>query len=463
MFLNKYPYTDFHEMNLDWILCQLKRITKDIQDFKVVNKITYEGEWDITKGYARWSIVMDNGIGYIAIKPVPSGVPLTDEDYWQNIAEFSPITAGLGERVEELEDGVSALEDNITGIENELMGLRGKLSRLTSGTKIYCVGNSYVWGSGGEPVSPSGDRGWAYYMAQLTGCTYERMCQNGGDFINPATSGATYPNMTYREALAEYVSGKTEEELAEFDYVIFGGGYNDHQYALNSYSSLVSEIRATIRYAKLHFPNAKIVLIPLMADTFLTNDNTKIEKEYLAYMTAWVNASVQEGCLTCENTVQWTYGRTSFGAGDNIHLNDDGYQRVARYMTAVINGWDGVLSGYYATTWENDVTPTYELLTANNGVAQLQAQLDISGLENVGQAHIKIGSFATAKYLAPHYLTHYFTGYLYNSSSGTQAFLPVTMSIDTDTGDIYILKQTTLTIPSGYTRLYISTSWKQGI
>lgn len=455
MFFHEYPYTDFHEMNLDWILRRIKQLTKEMIDFEAVNTISYEGEWDITKGYARWSVVVDNGIGYIAIQPVPSGIALTNTDYWVDIAEFSTIIAGLGQRVVQAENDIDTLQNDLSDVAEEVAG---KFSRLTSGTKIYCVGNSFVWGSGGAPVPPSGDRGWAYYMSQLTGCTYERMCQNGGDFLSRATSGATFPNKTYREALAEYVASKTQEQLDDFDYVIFGGGYNDHSEAFSNYTGLVSEIRTTIRYVKQHFRNAKVVLIPLMADTFKNNADQGIEKEYLAYMTAWTNASIQEGCLTCEDTYTWTFRRTAFGAGDNIHLNDDGYQRIARYMTAVIEGWDGKLFGYYAVTW-NNVSATYELLTSSDGMAQLQAQLDCSGI-TLGSSEQLIGNISTASYLAPNILTHYFTGFLYNSSSAVQKFIPVACSISTS-GNIYILKQDG--IPSGYTRLYISTSWRQGI
>lgn len=40
-FLNKYPYTDFHELNLDWILSTIKQLVKDWEEFHT----TIEGEW----------------------------------------------------------------------------------------------------------------------------------------------------------------------------------------------------------------------------------------------------------------------------------------------------------------------------------------------------------------------------------------------------------------------------------
>ena len=28
-FYNKYPYTDFHELNLDWVIARVKKLTED--------------------------------------------------------------------------------------------------------------------------------------------------------------------------------------------------------------------------------------------------------------------------------------------------------------------------------------------------------------------------------------------------------------------------------------------------
>lgn len=446
MFIRNFPYTDYHDLNLDWLMQQITSLEQQMHDFVLANQFIYCGQWDINTGYQKYSIVVDNNVGYVSIQPVPSGIALNNTAYWVEIANFTALIGNLGTRMTAAENDIAALQNDMTILEPYV---KAKESRLTSGTKIYCVGNSFAWGSGGV-----GDQGWPYHMQQLTGCTMERMCQNGGDFLSTSTPGATYPNMTYRQALTAFVGTKTADELAEYDYVIFGGGYNDHA---QNYTSLVTEIRTTIQYVKSKFPNAKVVLIPLMATTFQANDNSYIETEYLMYLTAWANAAAQEGCLTCTNTHDWTYGRTAFqGSGNsNIHLNDDGYNRVARYMTAVINGWDGVLPGYYSISWETGITATYELMTANSGMVELQAQLETT-LTSIGSAEVKIGSISTADYLAPHMLTHYFMGMAY---AGT-TFTPIALKVGTN-GDISILKQSgTFTNSS---RIYISTSWRQGV
>ena len=90
-FLNQFPYSDFHEMNLDWILKELKNISKEMAAFIASNEVTYEGIWDITHQYEKNDIVLDlNGGGYlmISIQPVPAGIAITNEDYWIPVSPF---------------------------------------------------------------------------------------------------------------------------------------------------------------------------------------------------------------------------------------------------------------------------------------------------------------------------------------------------------------------------------------
>ena len=47
-FFNKYPYTDFHELNLDWVLSTIKKIIAAIDDFDEWRE-THESEYQQLK------------------------------------------------------------------------------------------------------------------------------------------------------------------------------------------------------------------------------------------------------------------------------------------------------------------------------------------------------------------------------------------------------------------------------
>lgn len=89
-FLNQFPYSDFHEMNLDWMLKELKNISNEMVSFIASNKVVYKGLWDITKQYENNDIVLDQVRGYmmISIQPVPAGIDITNTDYWIPVAPY---------------------------------------------------------------------------------------------------------------------------------------------------------------------------------------------------------------------------------------------------------------------------------------------------------------------------------------------------------------------------------------
>lgn len=89
-FLNQFPYSDFHEMNLDWIIKQVKLLTGEMHGFEAANKVSYAGIWNITDQYPAWSIVLDQNTGYmmISLQPVPVGIAITNSEYWMLVAPF---------------------------------------------------------------------------------------------------------------------------------------------------------------------------------------------------------------------------------------------------------------------------------------------------------------------------------------------------------------------------------------
>lgn len=99
MFNNKYPYTDFHELNLDWILAQIKELTEEMQNFIELNSniIKYADpiQWDITAQYEQYTIVEDGNIAYLSKVPVPAGIAITDTDYWLPVFDLSPIIGNI--------------------------------------------------------------------------------------------------------------------------------------------------------------------------------------------------------------------------------------------------------------------------------------------------------------------------------------------------------------------------------
>ena len=89
---NKFPYTDFHEFNLDWVIKTIKLMGEKLDNFINFNEIKYADpiEWNIATQYQENTVVMDNvnHVAYLSLKPVPAGVSLNDTDYWTVILDL---------------------------------------------------------------------------------------------------------------------------------------------------------------------------------------------------------------------------------------------------------------------------------------------------------------------------------------------------------------------------------------
>ena len=141
-----FPYANFHEMNMDWILHELKQLETEISNFVAINSVKYANPiiWDITKQYETNTVVLDtSGNAYLSVQPVPSGVSLDREEYWTKIGNFSALWDSVRLAITPYDEqhNTTASIDHKTGdwvwLENDLLLI----------TKNITAGDKYVEGS----------------------------------------------------------------------------------------------------------------------------------------------------------------------------------------------------------------------------------------------------------------------------------------------------------------------------
>ena len=92
-FINKYPYTDFHELNIDALLRIVKEMVETMKDFISLNTIKYADpfDWSIVRQYETNTVVVDplTGDAYISVQPVPQGVDISRTEYWSVIFNYN--------------------------------------------------------------------------------------------------------------------------------------------------------------------------------------------------------------------------------------------------------------------------------------------------------------------------------------------------------------------------------------
>lgn len=113
-----FPFTNLHELNLDWIVQQIKQQQTDLENFVALNSIKYAVpfQWDITSQYAQNTLVIDpqDGTAYLSIQPVPQGVQIENTDYWTPVFTLQNFTdalkAAICRSIPQQEDGQGATQ-----------------------------------------------------------------------------------------------------------------------------------------------------------------------------------------------------------------------------------------------------------------------------------------------------------------------------------------------------------------
>ena len=151
-FYDKFPYTNFQELNLDEIIKALKQMESDMKDFINNNVIKYADpiQWDITKQYEANTVVTDhNGNAYISSQPVPSGVALSNETYWSKIGNFDELFSKVKQAITPYDEGIGTTATAAHAVGD----LVWQDDILIVVTRAMNAGDTYVIGSNCEVSS----------------------------------------------------------------------------------------------------------------------------------------------------------------------------------------------------------------------------------------------------------------------------------------------------------------------
>ena len=225
-FWEQFPYTNFHDMNLDWLLKEVASLRTRIEQYTAVNRVAYAGLWDITKQYAQWSIVSTGDKTYMSSKAVPLGVDITNGEYWIHLADLDPRINGILLDIDTLRTRidnfhiVNVLDYGAVG--NGETDDTAALQRAIDNTPVHgtlyipYTGNSYITSSTLNVRKPIGIIGGYIgyeYMERVNEVTMDEV---GKPLIR-------YTGNSYAfdfDTLGYYISGVT--------IVSNGGGFNFH-------------------------------------------------------------------------------------------------------------------------------------------------------------------------------------------------------------------------------------------
>lgn len=292
------PYTNFHNLNMDWIIKTLKEIN-DKLDTATESKIKIADPpiWDITKPYEPLTVVFYGNTAYLSIKPVPAGILISNTEYWTPIFSLTTLYEMIEDLKEEIEDEYQKKEST------KQILFCGDSYTLWNSSRLY---NKFV---SLLPISP-------------TQCT------------NLAVSGASFYNQS--NSFVSQIMNYTGDKTLITD-IIVAGGINDAIPAYGSYdrtypniSNLTNAMQTFINYANTHYPNAKVHLAYIggcMPDSeYYATEHPAKAQEMAFYAYTVEGAMMGYNILAGYNTIHMT---KDYYSADKLHPNTSGADAIA--------------------------------------------------------------------------------------------------------------------------------------
>lgn len=408
----EFPHTRSYEGDLGWVIKKIVELTERYNDFFEYNKITFADplQWDITKQYPPYQIVFDYdaGYSYISKRPVPTGVTITNPDYWvlvgplivdsyarseiQTILEFitdiyeptniasavravgdyvtangqlykvtAPVnigegyTEGINVTKITIEDMIheiitSDLGSTISSIQNDITNLDDRIDVLEEDPFTILIGDSY-----GEGYDPGGNNaGWCSYLLAkgLRGIsTYV-----GGSGFHLAPSNVKAP-----QYLLDQITLPSGVSAADVKRIVCCMGYNDFK---QTGSDITANIKTFITHCNTVYPNAQ-VYIGMCGYAWTNNADSIIGQHISNTLSAYKDGCAQTTAVFMNQTTAVILGVNGLSTSDYKHPTATGNKAIA----------DAIFAALHGQSFRTAYTYTFSGLT--NSAVQLTAELSI--------------------------------------------------------------------------------------
>lgn len=356
----------------------------------------FAGNWDSTKQYEPLSIVLYQGNSYTSIQAVPTGIAITNTEYWAQTGNYNAQVEAYRQEVRNFDTRLIQAENDISaeetareaadtalqtnfesGIATETAAreaadnaetaareaadtaINARIDAINpvsnpyeyfSGYNAVFIGDSYAYGTGASDHLSGDTKRFTSILSSLLGATEFNFAVGSTGFCDPGSDGQNAPFATQvNNALA----GMTNQQIADTHLVVIAGGVNDfNEGSTYGYSDMSNAAATCCARALTGFPNALIVTVPMLFKGHGANPRLLNFEDAIVN---GVNGNVtgHKRCVSIRGAWTWNFGYANRFNADELHPNDSGHRNIANRIYQSIFGGVNYENSLEIPAWES--------------------------------------------------------------------------------------------------------------
>lgn len=326
------------------------------------------GVWDNTYTYEALTIVKYGNDYYTSRKPVPTGIAITNTEYWVLTGDYNGAISELHGEIDSVSDRVTANANAISSLDTTVAGHTTQIAALN--TEATRIDNNKVDKLTNRKFLFVGDS----YIASHTNTCVEIACSALGitNFENIGVSGKSFSDSGFLTQISTYSGNK--DSVTDI-FVI--GGLNDSVYSSLD-ATLKNAIDAFFSYVRTHYPNAHVTVCfagHALDDAALLSNRTWIKRTYAKWM--YRENVLNNGGTFYGDMWQALAVNSDLMNADHLHPNSGGNSVLANCLVSYILGASADVV-YPCYKFNSDAAELNLNYTVNNG--NVLVTLDSSNL-----------------------------------------------------------------------------------
>lgn len=356
--IHKVPLTDFHELNLDWILAKVKELSQEVADWIAFSEVKFADpiEWAPSAYYRKNTIVLGaDGNSYISRVDVPVGIGVTDDRYWYKVGNYNAQIDALERDLNTVDGKVDAnaqaIASNTQNIANNAEDIANNTEDIANNAhdintyirgKVLFVGDSYALPQYGD---------WVAKCVSIMGLSSD-------EYWDISISGSNIARGNWNTFLNTWAD-EHENDVNDIGTIILCGGINDSD--ANAITTLNGAIITLANTIKNRFPKARGHMYYVgwaLDNSSILAGRTAAYRNVAQQM--WQATGTQHGLVYHSGCETVLHNRDLIGE-DGLHPNSTGGYAIARMINNTLKGGVTRVSAYETPT----MTPVSGVASGN--------------------------------------------------------------------------------------------------